>query len=85
MTATETHATTDAQDIRIAYLADHLDALPTLVDWEVTTWGHLAPSRTPDDVRASFMRRATRGATRDSSHEPSSSPCSAQTPNTVRP
>ena len=62
MTATETHATTDAQDIRIAYLADHLDALPTLVDWEVTTWGHLAPSRTPDDVRASFMRRSTRGA-----------------------
>ena len=55
-----TTSTTAPQDIRIAYLADHLDALPTLVDWEVTTWGHLAPTRTPADVHASFARRATR-------------------------
>ena len=51
---------TAADSVHIAHLADHPDALPTLVTWVMATWGALMPDRTADDVAADFARRATR-------------------------
>ena len=49
-------------DVRIAYLAEHLDAIPTLAQWHHAEWSWVTPDLTVADRIAGFTARARRNS-----------------------
>lgn len=48
------------ENMKIAYLADHPDDIPTLAAWFYHEWAYLHPDRTPQDVTRLITERANK-------------------------
>jgi GNAT superfamily N-acetyltransferase len=48
------------KDIKIAYLADHEEAIGELTQWFYGEWSYLYPDKTMDDVRNAIAERTNR-------------------------
>lgn len=51
-----------AADLRIAYLDEHLDAIPALARWHHAEWSAITPHLSVADRAAGFTARARRGS-----------------------